>query len=102
MADRIITQQNRDQAINVWNQCTNLSILREGHPWMPIAELIADFNSRAIGGCHGCRYSLPNGTALECHKNPPPWHSVGPDDWCGHWELRPLPLLGSSADDDKG
>ncbi len=35
--------------------------------------------------CKTCKCSRLNGTDLECHIVPPPWHPVRDSDWCAEW-----------------
>lgn len=52
--------------------------------------------------CEICKFVRPNGSNLECHRSPPPWHSVGADDSCGEWRMNSRPLVGSApASDDE-
>lgn len=45
------------------------------------------FGSLVMSRCELCRFARENGSSLECHRNPPPWHPVGRADWCGEWEV---------------
>lgn len=53
--------------------------------------------------CEICRYARSSGTRLECRLNPPPWHSVGLDDWCSFWEMAAAlnVIKGSAGDVDE-
>ena len=46
---------------------------------------------KQIVSCKDCMYfyyspgSIYNRTTTECRKNPPPWHGVTENDWCGEF-----------------
>jgi hypothetical protein len=36
--------------------------------------------------CATCRYAVHDVDRLACHRNPPPWPTVWPHNWCGEYQ----------------